>query len=47
MQVLTFCQVWRGYMQRKRTKIIREEELIFLGMVSQGDCLVLILDTKA
>ena len=26
-------QVWRGYIQRKRTKIAREEEMIFLGMV--------------
>ncbi|XP_071603184.1 dynein regulatory complex protein 11 isoform X2 [Heliangelus exortis] len=25
-------QVWRGYMQRKKTKKIREEEMIFLGM---------------
>ncbi|XP_010793269.1 IQ and AAA domain-containing protein 1 [Notothenia coriiceps] len=30
----TVCiqKVWRGYMQRKRTKIVREEEMIFLGM---------------
>ncbi|KAI4829107.1 hypothetical protein KUCAC02_023169 [Chaenocephalus aceratus] len=30
----TVCiqKVWRGYMQRKRTKILREEEMIFLGM---------------
>ncbi|XP_035032932.2 dynein regulatory complex protein 11-like [Hippoglossus stenolepis] len=25
-------KVWRGYVQRKRTKIDREEEMIFLGM---------------
>ncbi|XP_035031635.2 dynein regulatory complex protein 11 [Hippoglossus stenolepis] len=25
-------KVWRGYVQRKRTKIAREEEMIFLGM---------------
>ncbi|XP_071603183.1 dynein regulatory complex protein 11 isoform X1 [Heliangelus exortis] len=25
-------KVWRGYMQRKKTKKIREEEMIFLGM---------------
>ncbi|KAM3619184.1 uncharacterized protein V6R79_004288 [Siganus canaliculatus] len=25
-------KVWRGYIQRKRTKVMREEELIFLGM---------------
>ncbi|KAK5869889.1 hypothetical protein PBY51_024572 [Eleginops maclovinus] len=30
----TVCiqKVWRGFMQRKRTKIVREEEMIFLGM---------------
>ncbi|XP_069555042.1 dynein regulatory complex protein 11 [Brachyistius frenatus] len=26
-------KVWRGYIQRKRTKIAREEEMIFLGMM--------------
>ncbi|XP_031720146.1 dynein regulatory complex protein 11 [Anarrhichthys ocellatus] len=26
-------KVWRGYIQRKRVKIAREEEMIFLGMV--------------
>ncbi|XP_069378088.1 dynein regulatory complex protein 11-like [Paralichthys olivaceus] len=26
-------KVWRSYIQRKRTKIAREEEMIFLGMV--------------
>uniref|UniRef100_A0A672GYL4 IQ motif containing with AAA domain 1 like n=1 Tax=Salarias fasciatus TaxID=181472 RepID=A0A672GYL4_SALFA len=25
-------KMWRGYLQRKRTKIAREEEMIFLGM---------------
>lgn len=28
-------QVWRGYIQRKRAKIARDEEMIFLGMVSK------------
>lgn len=27
-------KVWKGYIQRKRTKQEREEEMIFLGMVS-------------
>ncbi|NXT04399.1 DRC11 protein, partial [Prunella fulvescens] len=27
-------KVWRGYRQRKRTERLREEEMIFLGMVS-------------
>ena len=33
---LVWCdlQVWRGYIQRKRAKIARDEEMIFLGMVS-------------
>lgn len=30
-----YLQVWKGYLQRKRTKIARDEEMIFLGMVSQ------------
>lgn len=30
-----WVQLWRGYIQRKKTKIIREEEMIFLGMVSE------------
>ena len=27
-------QVWKGYSQRRKTKKMREEELIFVGMVS-------------
>lgn len=27
-------QVWRGYVERKRTKTARDEEMILLGMVS-------------
>ncbi|KAM9385811.1 dynein regulatory complex protein 11 [Pholidichthys leucotaenia] len=35
MELAAVCiqKVWRGYMQRKRTKIAREEEKIFLGMI--------------
>ncbi|NXR41483.1 DRC11 protein, partial [Zosterops hypoxanthus] len=29
-------KVWRGYSQRKRTEKLREEEMIFLGMVSRA-----------
>ncbi|NXL50858.1 DRC11 protein, partial [Podilymbus podiceps] len=29
-------KVWRGYIQRKKTEKIREEEMIFLGMVSSS-----------
>ena len=29
------CQIWKGYIQRKKTRKEREEEMIFLGMVSQ------------
>lgn len=28
-------QVWRGYIQRRRAMIARDEEMIFLGMVSK------------
>uniref|UniRef100_A0A667W7X3 Zgc:153738 n=1 Tax=Myripristis murdjan TaxID=586833 RepID=A0A667W7X3_9TELE len=35
LAVVCIQRVWRGYIQRKRTKRAREEELIFLGMVSQ------------
>lgn len=28
-------QLWRGYIQRKKTMIARIEEMIFLGMVSE------------
>ncbi|KAM4698591.1 dynein regulatory complex protein 11 [Rhinophrynus dorsalis] len=31
--VLRIQKVWRGYIQRKRTKQQREEEMVFLGMV--------------
>ncbi|XP_068563222.1 dynein regulatory complex protein 11 [Cebidichthys violaceus] len=35
IELATVCiqKVWRGYIQRKRVKIAREEEMIFLGMV--------------
>uniref|UniRef100_A0A8C5F852 Zgc:153738 n=1 Tax=Gadus morhua TaxID=8049 RepID=A0A8C5F852_GADMO len=32
---LCIQKMWRGHTQRERTKIMREQELIFLGMVSQ------------
>lgn len=32
--VVEHVQVWRGYIQRKKTKIERVKELIALGMVS-------------
>ncbi|XP_054458970.1 dynein regulatory complex protein 11 [Anoplopoma fimbria] len=34
IELATVCiqKVWRGYIQRKRAKIAREEEMIFLGM---------------
>ncbi|XP_028259823.1 dynein regulatory complex protein 11 [Parambassis ranga] len=32
LAVICIQKVWRGYIQRKRTRIIREEEMIFLGM---------------
>lgn len=37
LKVLAGCyiQVWRGFIQRRKTKIAREEEMIFLGMVSK------------
>lgn len=37
LKVLAGChvQVWRGFVQRKKTKIARKEEMIFLGMVSK------------
>lgn len=28
-------QVWRGFIQRRKTQIAREEEMIFLGMVRE------------
>lgn len=34
IRVLFTIQVWRGYSQRKKTENLREEEMIFLGMVS-------------
>lgn len=34
IRVLFTIQVWRGYSQRKKTEKLREEEMIFLGMVS-------------
>uniref|UniRef100_A0A4W6FG33 Zgc:153738 n=1 Tax=Lates calcarifer TaxID=8187 RepID=A0A4W6FG33_LATCA len=34
-------KVWRGYIQRKRAKISRDEEMIFLGMVSKIGLLTL------
>lgn len=30
-----YSQVWKGYVQRKRTKTAREEEMILLGMVGK------------
>ncbi|XP_029906335.1 dynein regulatory complex protein 11 isoform X2 [Myripristis murdjan] len=33
LAVVCIQRVWRGYIQRKRTKRAREEELIFLGMI--------------
>ncbi|KAM4548926.1 dynein regulatory complex protein 11 [Odontesthes bonariensis] len=33
-------KVWRGYIQRKRTKIARDEEMIFLGMAMDPKYLV-------
>lgn len=27
--------MWRGYIQRKRVKVARDEEMVFLGMVSK------------
>lgn len=33
-RVLFPTQVWRGHRQRKETERLREEEMIFLGMVS-------------
>ncbi|XP_026160365.1 dynein regulatory complex protein 11 [Mastacembelus armatus] len=32
LAALCIQKVWRGYVQRKRTKIARDEEMIFLGM---------------
>ncbi|XP_042372405.1 dynein regulatory complex protein 11 [Plectropomus leopardus] len=34
IELATICiqKVWRGYVQRKRTRIVRDEEMIFLGM---------------
>lgn len=29
-------QVWRGFIQRRKTQIAREEEMIFLGMVRES-----------
>lgn len=34
IRVLFTIQVWRGYCQRKKTEKLREEEMVFLGMVS-------------
>lgn len=34
IRVLFPIQVWRGYRQRKETERLREEEMVFLGMVS-------------
>uniref|UniRef100_A0A8C9N3I4 IQ motif containing with AAA domain 1 n=1 Tax=Serinus canaria TaxID=9135 RepID=A0A8C9N3I4_SERCA len=34
IRVLFTMQVWRGHRQRKETERLREEEMIFLGMVS-------------
>lgn len=34
IRVLFTMQVWRGHRQRKETERLREEEIIFLGMVS-------------
>lgn len=36
IRVVFTIQVWRGYSQRKRTEKLREEEMIFLGMVSRA-----------
>lgn len=33
MYVLILCQVWRGYVQKRRAKVARAEEKIFLKMV--------------
>uniref|UniRef100_A0A8C3AYE7 Zgc:153738 n=1 Tax=Cyclopterus lumpus TaxID=8103 RepID=A0A8C3AYE7_CYCLU len=33
LATVSIQKVWRGYIQRKRAKIAREEEMIFLGMV--------------
>lgn len=30
-----YIQVWRGFVQRRKTKMAREEEMIFLGMVGK------------
>ena len=32
--VFSPSQIWKGFMARKKTKIMREEELIFVGMVT-------------
>ncbi|CAL8344542.1 unnamed protein product [Gadus morhua 'NCC'] len=34
---LCIQKMWRGHTQRERTKIMREQELIFLGMVMEPD----------
>ncbi|XP_049443686.1 dynein regulatory complex protein 11 [Epinephelus fuscoguttatus] len=33
LAVVCIQKVWRGYVQRKRTKIARNDEMIFLGMI--------------
>ncbi|XP_049910995.1 dynein regulatory complex protein 11 [Epinephelus moara] len=37
LAIVCIQKVWRGHVQRKRTKIARNEEMIFLGMVSKMD----------
>ncbi|NXC01787.1 DRC11 protein, partial [Orthonyx spaldingii] len=34
--ILFTIQVWRGYRQRKKTERLREEEMVFLGMVKKS-----------
>ncbi|KAG7260440.1 hypothetical protein CRUP_029439 [Coryphaenoides rupestris] len=33
--VLLCSQLWRGYRQRKETRVLREQELLFLGMAME------------
>ena len=42
--MLIFLKVWKGFAQRKKTKKMRDEELIFIGMVSKIILLVCALD---